>query len=37
MALVEASELNVDNWNDNFEAKSEAKSPSLPGLYAVCR
>ena len=22
------SELNVDNWNDNCEAKSEAKSPS---------
>ena len=21
------SELNVDNWNDNSEAKSEAKSP----------
>ena len=21
------SELNVDNWNDNCEAKSEAKSP----------
>ena len=27
-------ELNVDNWNDNCEAKSEAK---VPGLYAVCR
>ena len=27
------SELNVDNWNDNFEAKSEAKSPRhLRGL-----
>ena len=27
------SELNVDNWNDNYEAKSEAKSPrSLRGL-----
>ena len=25
------SELNVDNWNDNCEAKSEAKSP-LRGL-----
>ena len=24
------SELNVDNWNDNCEAK-------VPGLYAVCR
>ena len=24
---VAASELNVDNWNDNCEAKSEAKSP----------
>ena len=23
------SELNVDNWNDNCEAKSEAKSPRL--------
>ena len=22
-----SSELNVDNWNDNWEAKSEAKSP----------
>ena len=28
------SELNVDNWNDNCEAKSEAK---VTGLYAVCR
>ena len=28
-----ASELNVDNWNDNCEAKSEAKSPRpLRGL-----
>ena len=27
------SELNVDNWNDNCEAKSEAKSPRpLRGL-----
>ena len=27
------SELNVGNWNDNCEAKSEAKSPRpLPGL-----
>ena len=27
------SELNVDNWNDNCETKSEAKSPSpLRGL-----
>ena len=27
------SELNVDNWNDNYEAKSEAKSPRpLRGL-----
>ena len=25
--LNKASELNVDNWNDNCEAKSEAKSP----------
>ena len=24
---VGPSELNVDNWNDNCEAKSEAKSP----------
>ena len=32
--LAERSELNVDNWNDNCEAKSEAK---VPGLYAVCR
>ena len=23
----QTSELNVDNWNDNCEAKSEAKSP----------
>ena len=30
---VNASELNVDNWNDNCEAKSEAKSPRpLRGL-----
>ena len=30
---VPASELNVDNWNDNCEAKSEAKSPRpLRGL-----
>ena len=29
----QASELNVDNWNDNCEAKSEAKSPRpLRGL-----
>ena len=28
-------ELNVDNWNDNCEAKSEAKSPRpLRGLQA---
>ena len=28
-----SSELNVDNWNDNCEAKSEAKSPRpLRGL-----
>ena len=27
------SELNVDNWNDNCETKSEAKSPRpLRGL-----
>ena len=44
-----SSELNVDNWNDNCEAKSEAKRPRpLRGLqvdssltrnvsYAVCR
>ena len=43
------SELNVDNWNENCEAKSEAKSPRpLRGLqvdssltrnvpYAVCK
>ena len=43
------SELNVDNWNDNCEAKSEAKRPRpLRGFqvdfsltrnvsYAVCR
>ena len=43
------SELNVDNWNDSCEAKSEAKRPRpLRGLqvdssltcnvsYAVCR
>ena len=24
-----SSELNVDNWNDNCEAKSEEKSPWL--------
>ena len=31
--LVEISELNVDNWNDNCEAKGEAKSPRpLRGL-----
>ena len=30
---VLSSELNVDNWNDNCEAKSEAKSPRpLRGL-----
>ena len=34
IALGGHSELNVDNWNDNCEAKSEAK---VPGLYAVCR
>ena len=29
----QASELNVDNWNDNCEAKNEAKSPRpLRGL-----
>ena len=28
-----SSELNVNNWNDNCEAKSEAKSPRpLRGL-----
>ena len=32
--LVHTSELNVDNWNDNCETKSEAK---VPGLYAVFR
>ena len=32
-SLVQPSELNVDNWNDNCEAKSEAKSPrTLRGL-----
>ena len=31
--LFQSSELNVDNWNDNCEAKSEAKSPRpLRGL-----
>ena len=30
---VQVSELNVDNWNDNCEAKSEAKRPRpLRGL-----
>ena len=30
---VKISELNVDNWNDNCKAKSEAKSPRpLRGL-----
>ena len=30
---VNRSELNVDNWNDNCEAKSEANSPrTLRGL-----
>ena len=30
---VNFGELNVDNWNDNCEAKSEAKSPRpLRGL-----
>ena len=30
---VTSSELNVDNWNDNCEAKSDAKSPRpLRGL-----
>ena len=47
--MLSPSELNVDNWNDNCEAKSKAKSPRpLRGLqvdssltcnvsYAVCR
>ena len=31
--LMQTSELNVDNWNDNCEAKSESKSPRpLRGL-----
>ena len=31
--LYRPSELNVDNWNDNCKAKSEAKSPRpLRGL-----
>ena len=31
--LMGSSELNVDNWNDNCEAKSEAKRPRpLRGL-----
>ena len=31
--LENPSELDVDNWNDNCEAKSEAKSPRpLRGL-----
>ena len=30
---IQTSELNVDNWNDNCEAKSEAKNPRpLRGL-----
>ena len=33
MKRSNTSELNVDNWNDNCEAKSEAKSPRpLRGL-----
>ena len=33
VSLGPVSELNVDNWNDNCEAKSEAKSPRpLRGL-----
>ena len=47
--MLSPSELNVDNWNDNCEAKSEAKSlRPLRGLqvdssltcnvsYVVCR
>ena len=27
IVLLRPSELNVDKWNDNCEAKSEAKSP----------
>ena len=27
------SEINVDNWNDKCEAKSEAKSPRLAGRF----
>ena len=31
--MAKPSELNVDNWNNNFEAKSEAESPRpLRGL-----
>ena len=31
--IIRSSELNVDNWNDDCEAKSEAKSPRpLRGL-----
>ena len=34
---MQYSELNVDNWNDNCEAKSEAKSPMpLRGNYVTC-
>ena len=33
MVIGRDSELNADNWNDNCEAKSEAKSPRpLRGL-----
>ena len=33
---VKISELNVDNWNDNCEAKSEAKRPRpLRGLHIM--
>ena len=33
LGYQQPSELNVDNWNDNCEAKSEAKSPRpLRGL-----
>ena len=34
MMSRKCSELNVDNWNDNCDAKSEAKSPRpLRGLH----
>ena len=37
--LAGVSELNVDNWNDNCEAKSEARFQALTrfaGQLALC-